>query len=182
MGRLITAFRIFFRALFNQPVAEQVERILSGTNLPAPPAAVEKPAAPVSPPPPKPSSPSDALVLLAALQREARLLDFLKEDLSGYADEQIGAAVREVHRDSAKVLDRFFALKPILAAPEESPVDLPADYDAARFRLSGKVAGAGPYHGTLRHHGWEAGKCEIPTYTGSPGGAKVVAPAEVEIG
>ncbi len=183
MGRLITAFRSFFRALFDQTVAEQIERVLSGASLPAPPVA-ERPAAPASPPPPKPKppAPSDALVLLAALQREARLLDFLKEDLSGYADEQIGAAVREVHRDSAKVLDRFFALRPILSAPEESPVDLPADYDAARFRLSGKVAGAGPTHGTLRHHGWEAGKCEIPTYTGSADSVKIIAPAEIEIG
>ena len=181
MGRLITAIRIFFRALFDGSAAEQAERILTGQGLPAP-ASAEKPLAAASPAPAKSPAVSDALVLLAALQREARLLDFLKEDLSDYSDDQIGAAVREVHRDSIKVLDRCFALKPILVQEEESPVELPADFDAQRFRLSGKVAGAGPYQGTLRHHGWEAGKCDIPTYTGSAQSAKVIAPAEVEIG
>ena len=33
----------------------------------------------------------DALSLLAVLQREARLLDFLKEPVEGYSDAQVGA-------------------------------------------------------------------------------------------
>src|SRR5207253_6846543 len=36
-----------------------------------------------------------AVQLLAILQREGRLLDFLQEDVDGYADAQIGAAVRD---------------------------------------------------------------------------------------
>lgn len=183
MGRLITAIRVFFRTLFDASLAEQVARMLSGQALPVP-APVDKPAA--AAPPLAPSLPlsaqSEALTLLAALQREGRLLDFLKEDLANYSDEQIGAAVREVHRDSGKVLDRFFVVKPVIVAEEGSPVDVPADFDAGRFRLSGKVSGAGPYRGTLRHHGWEAGKCDVPTYTGSKASANIIAPAEVEIG
>ena len=56
--------------------------------------------------------------MLAALQRESRLVDFLQEDFSGYSDDQIGAAVREVQRDSQKVIEHFFALRPIVAAEE----------------------------------------------------------------
>ena len=130
---------------------------------------------------PKPPTQSEALTLLATLQREARLVDFLQEDLAGYSDEQIGAAVREVQRDSGQVIQRLFALRPILAEEEGGTVDLPAEFDAGRFRLTGKVAGSGPYRGVVQHHGWEATKCELPSYTGSPAAAKTIAPAEVEI-
>jgi hypothetical protein len=42
---------------------------------------------------------SEALNLLAAMQREARFVDFIREPLDGYSDAQIGAAARTVHRD-----------------------------------------------------------------------------------
>jgi len=38
--------------------------------------------------------------ILSVLQRDARLVDFLMEDLSGDADEQVGAAVRDVQVQS----------------------------------------------------------------------------------
>ena len=31
------------------------------------------------------------------------------------------------------------------------------------------------------HHGWEAAKCEVPTWSGGKEAALVVAPAEVEV-
>lgn len=183
MGQISTAFRAFFKAIFDAQAARQIEFALSGKALPAP-QPVETPAAPPPKPvaAPKPPAQSEALTLLAALQREARLIDFLQEDLSGYADEQIGAAVREVQRDSQKVIARFFSLRPILTADEGAPVDVSADLDPGKYRLTGKVSGSPPHRGTLQHHGWEATKCELPSYTGSAAAAKVVAPAEVEIG
>ena len=52
-----------------------------------------------SPPPPKPpppartAQPSDgALQTWGILQRDARLVDFLMEDISAYSDDQVGAA------------------------------------------------------------------------------------------
>ena len=121
------------------------------------------------------------MTLLATLQREARLVDFLKEDLTGYTDDQVGAAVRAIHQDAAKVLDRLFDIQPVIADEEGARVEVPTGFDAARYRLTGKVTGAAPFHGTLRHHGWEAGKCELPQFTGSETGAKMIAPAEVEV-
>ncbi len=121
-----------------------------------------------------------AVTLLAALQREARLIDFLQEDLAGYADEQIGSAVRDVHRDSRKVLDRLFGLRPIVAGDEGSSVEIASLSDPGKFRLTGKGAGGSPQRGTLQHHGWEAARCELPQYTGSATGAMVIAPAEIE--
>ena len=187
MGRVSTAFRAFFGSLFNGDTAARVSQVLSAKGLPAPlpvaapPAPEQKPVEIKKPEPKKPTQ-SEAITLLATLQREARLVDFLKEDLSGYADEQVGAAVRAIQRDSAKVLDRFFALQPVVADEEGAKVNVPAGFDAARYRLTGKVAGDAPFVGTLQHHGWEATKCELPQFTGSDSAAKTVAPAEVEVG
>lgn len=182
MGRVTTAFRAFFGALFNAEKAERIETALVGTTAPAVPTiqvAVTTPK-----PPPEPSKPrqSEAVTLLATLQRESRLVDFLKEDLTGYADEQIGAAVREIQRDAGKVLERLFALRPMVSDSEGAPIEVPAGFDAGRYRLTGNIGSTGPYRGTLQHHGWEATACNLPTYTGSDSAAKTVAPAEVEVG
>ena len=47
---------------------------------------------------------SDAITLLAALQREARFVDLVQEPLGEYSDDQIGAAARDVLRDCREVL------------------------------------------------------------------------------
>lgn len=115
------------------------------------------------------------------LQREARLVDFLQEPIAGYSDDQIGAAVRDVHRDSAAVLERVFGLQPVHSAEEGGQVDLPDDFDASRYRLTGNVKDQPPYRGQLAHHGWEATRTALPEWTGGAAGANVVAPAVVEI-
>jgi hypothetical protein len=184
MGRVTAAVRVFFKTLFDGPTAERVAALLRGEPaLPAPsagPASAPAPAPQVITPPAKPQV-SDAVLLLAALQREARLVDFLQEDLTAYADDQIGAAVREIHRDAGKVLARLFALQPIAAGEDGSAIDVPAGFDAGRFRLTGKVTGAPPFRGTLRHHGWEVTQLKLPTFTGSEDAARTIAPAEVEV-
>src|SRR5262249_23557231 len=40
---------------------------------------------------------ASALTLLAAFQREGRLVDFLQQEIAGFSDEEIGAAARVVH-------------------------------------------------------------------------------------
>jgi hypothetical protein len=180
MGRLLLAFRAFFRTLFDPALAPSVERLLS-TEKPVEPALPQPSPAPVRPVEPPAPKQNPAVTLLATFQREARLIDFLREDLTAYSDEQIGAAVREVHRDAAKVLDRVFDLQPVVTAAEGAAIDVPAGFDAGRFRLTGKVSGSAPYRGALRHHGWQALRCDLPTYTGTTSAAQTIAPAEVEI-
>jgi hypothetical protein len=72
------------------------------------PSAVAEPAKPqpkqdAKKPAAAPRPRSEALTLLATLQREARFVDFIKESLEGYSDAQIGAVARDVHRDCGKV-------------------------------------------------------------------------------
>lgn len=169
-----TAFRAFWRALTDDGFSQRVGSLLEG----APPAVAPTPTVAVTP---KAPERSDALTLLAALQREGRLVDFLKEPIAGYSDAQIGAAVRDIHRDCVAVLDRVFALKPLLDQADASPVEVPSGFDAGKYRLTGKVAGQPPYRGTLRHPGWVATQIQLPEWSGQAASANVVAPAEVEI-
>jgi hypothetical protein len=178
MGRIGLAFRAFFAILFKAEAAERVRPALAGEG--AKPAVAEKPPAAPAPKPPR-NTCSEALLLLAALQREARLVDFLKEPIDGYTDDQVGAAVREIHRECGKVLDRVFALERIRTEDEGAEVEIPAGYDAARFRLTGNVGDQPPFRGRLVHHGWAATTCNLPTFAGKDDAANVIAPAEVEV-
>lgn len=186
MSRFFLAIQVWWRTLVDAEFGRQVALLLSGQ--PAPPATpavtppvLTKPEPPAQKQPEAPKSPqrSDALTLLATLQREARLVDFLKESIGEYSDAQIGAAVRDIHRDSAGVLDRLFKIRPIEAQEEGAEVQVPAEAD--RYRLIGTVRGAPPHRGRLVHHGWEAAKCEIPEWSGSTVASKVIAPAEVDL-
>ena len=189
--RLWLAIKIFFQALFSGPRARQVAQLLAAPASAAqPPAATAPrvtaqsaatPAAEFNPQPPAKPSRSDALTLLSALQREARFVDFVKETLDGYSDAQVGAAARDVHRDCGAVLERFFAFKPLCHEPEGVEIVVPPGFDASRFQLTGNVAGDGPYRGYLVHHGWEAGRCELPTWNGNASAARIIAATEVEV-
>jgi hypothetical protein len=173
------AFRVFFAALFDATVAKRLQQALAG-----PPPVEPKPAPVESKPiiPAKPKSRSEALTLLAALQRDARFLDIVQEPLGTYSDAQVGAAARDVLRNSAAVLERFFGLQPLLSQDEGSEVEVPRGYDPQRFRLVGNVSGEPPFRGQLVHHGWLASKCELPAWSGSSESAQIVAPVEVELG
>ena len=181
--RFFLALRVFFAALFSASVADQVRTVLQRRGLPAPepkPEKQERPAPVVRETAKKPLR-SEALTLLATLQREARLVDLVQESLDEYTDEQVGAAARDVLRSCRSVLDRLFDLQPVVRDSEGSPIDLPAGFDTGRYRLTGNISGQAPFRGSLMHHGWEAGKCDVPAWSGSGEAARVVAPAEIEL-
>lgn len=176
MRRILLAVRVFFGILFSSATARRIEEALAAGD--ARPASPPKPK---EPPKPKPPARSDALTLLSTLQREARFVDFIKEPLGGYGDAQIGAAARDVHRECAAVLDRLFGLKPVVSQQEGAELDVPAGFDAGRYRLTGNVTGEPPFRGRMVHHGWEATTCRLPAWSGTATAARVVAPVEVEL-
>jgi hypothetical protein len=178
MRRLIVAIRAFFRTLCSGEVAIRVEAALAREASP-PAASTEPPKAEAK----KPAQPgrSDAITLLAALQREARFVDFIQESLAEFSDAQIGSVVRDVHRECGKALERWFALAPLDPREQGTTVDVPAGFDPARCRLVGAVMGEPPFSGVLVHHGWEATKCDLPSWSGRPESVRAIAPAEVEM-
>jgi hypothetical protein len=121
-----------------------------------------------------------AIQMLALLQRDGRLIDFLTEDVSPYPDAQLGAAVRTIQESSRQVLERYVKLEPIIASDEDHPVTLEAGFDPACIKVIGKVTGKPPLRGLLRHRGWRATQVNLPSLP-EGAGRSVVAPAEVEI-
>lgn len=116
------------------------------------------------------------LRLLYILQKNGRLIDFLKEDISSFSDEEVGAAVRKIHAESRKALEESVCLRPLFPDDEGSEVIVPEGYDRAHIKVTGKVKGSAPYKGILRHKGWKAERAELEGI-----GSRVVCPAEVEI-
>jgi hypothetical protein len=173
--RVKYAFRTFFSILDHSRIPEDVAAGLGAT---APTASTTQ-AVPPKPAAPGPEPPHRAVQMLALLQRDGRLVDFLMEDLSAYQDAQVGAAVRDVHAGCRQALTRYFTLEPVMADDEGQSVTVERDADAARIKVIGNITGQPPYRGVLRHRGWQASRIELPPVPAS--GRAVVAPAEVEI-
>jgi hypothetical protein len=189
--RLPLALSNLFRILFDGAWAARVQALDTPSSAgpttgptSAPSAPVATPPAPPAPPPapPAPShAPTDsALQLLALLQRDARLIDFTQEDLSAYADADIGAAARVVHEGCRKVLAEHFSLQAVRSEAEGSRITLASGFDANSVRLTGNVVGSAPFSGTLSHPGWRVATINLPKL--APGfDTRILAPAEVEL-
>ena len=120
-----------------------------------------------------------ALRLLALLQQEGRLIDFLEEDIAPYDDAQVGAAVRAIHAGCRKALHERMQITRIFAEEDGAAVEVAAGFDAGAVRLTGNVHGQPPFRGTLQHGGWRAGDLALPRTAGVD--PAILAPAEVEI-
>lgn len=120
------------------------------------------------------------LLLLSLLQREGRLVDFLRQDVASFSDEDIGAAARVVHAGCRKALDEHATIAVVQDAEENATVEVPVGYDPSSFKLVGNVKGEAPFTGKLRHRGWRAARLTLPDpVTGHD--VRVLAPAEVEL-
>ena len=164
-GRIGLAYHAFRRTLGDTRFAEKITPLLESTET--------KLSGP-----PKPSG--APLRMLAVLQREGRLLDFLLEDIKAYSDEQVGAAVRDIHRQCQAALSEHLALEPVLPKEEGAAIEVPPGFNPAAIRLTGNVTGQPPFKGTLRHHGWRVKEIML---TAPPEGQDefILMPAEVEL-
>jgi Domain of unknown function (DUF2760) len=165
VGHLGLGLRALRRTLRDPAFAGQVQALLT-----PPPPKEEKP--------PKPSG--APLRLVALLQREGRLLDFLLEDIQAYPDAQVGAAVRDIHQKCQAALKEHLVLEPVLPRAEGETVEVPPGFDPAAIRLTGNVTGQPPFRGTLQHHGWRVRELKLAP---PPEGQDefIVMPAEVEL-
>jgi hypothetical protein len=171
------AIRAFFAALFDREKAGQIERVLAGT----PALADQRIETTTAPEPPRSAQPRKsrdaAVTLLATLQREARLIDLIREDLAQYSDAQVGSAARPCLLQCAGILDRLFDLQPLVDANEGESVEVQADASPMRYQWIGEGSAN---TGKLVHHGWKVTKVEVPKWTGNDVDAEVVAPAQVQ--
>ncbi|WP_322104340.1 DUF2760 domain-containing protein [Paraburkholderia sp. J41] len=196
-GRVSVALGSFFAILGDGELAANVRRLREGASLSSAPAAAPAPAAaapvakpetpPVAKPAPQPaptvikeSSPDAALQLLGLLQRNARFVDFVEEEIKGYSDADIGAAARIVHEGCRATLRDHFTIRPVRSEAEGARITLAPGFDAAAVRLTGNVVGEAPFTGSLTHRGWRVEEVKLPQLVKTHD-ARIVAPAEVEL-
>ena len=173
--RVSYAFRCFFSLLFGREIPQDIVLALA-----APVAAPTTPTKKLTVEKPPAESFDRAIQMLALLQRDGRLIDFLQEDVSPYPDGQLGAAVRSIHSSCRQVLDRYMKLEEIISSEEDQPVTVPAGFDPAAVKLVGNVVGEPPIKGLLRHRGWRVKEVSLPSPPQGAGRA-IIAPAEVEV-
>ena len=191
VGLILTLVLWFVIQLLGGRLLEQVAQRTLATVPKAEP--VEKPRTAPKPEPVKETPKLDpapllargakagAVQMLAILQRQGRLVDFLQEDLSAFADDQIGAAVRSIHEGCKQALNQHVTLEPIYREDEGSRITVPAGFDPEAVRLSGNVIGDPPFTGELRHRGWRVATIDLPKRMNEGEDLPVVAAAEVEV-
>jgi hypothetical protein len=173
LSRISFAFRSSFAILFGDGLPADIAGAFGYVR----PSDV-KPAAPPKPAQPEIKTSDGALQMLAILQRDARLIDFLMEDISAYSDDQVGAAVRSLHEQSRAALGRYITLTPVIDGVEHTVTKVETR-DPNAVKLLGNVPADGKVtQGVLRHKGWKVERVELPKTSGS---VQVLAPAEVEI-
>ncbi len=168
--RIVTAFKAFFKALFNKEFANKLALLLTDHEV-----VQETPSSGV------PSLCPGAVGILALLQREGRLIDFLQEDLENVPDAQVGAVVKStVYRGCRKAIQEYLVLEPIRTEEEGLEITVEAGFDPGAVRLVGKVEGDPPFKGVLRHKGWRLQKANLPQ-SAQDEDSDVICPAEVEL-
>ncbi len=180
--RVAIAFRCFFSILFHGEIPNDIvrQRVTPTDQVPPVPAAQASVSRPKEMERPAPEAFDRAVQMLALLQRDGRLIDFLTENISPYPDAQLGAAVRTIHEACRKVLDNYVKLEPILNSEEGQPVTVQGGFDPAAIKLLGNVRGEPPIRGVLRHKGWHVKEVNLPPLP-QGSGRMVIAPAEVEL-
>lgn len=191
---LLSRLALAVSVLFQPALAARLRDLRDGVAEPAPapqpapapvtvtaPEPAPAPAPAAAPAPQLRTAPHEAaLQLLGLLQRDARFIDFIEEDVKAYSDADIGAAARVVHEGCRKVLREHFSLEPLRSENEGSRITLPAGFDAAAVRVTGNVVGKAPFTGTLSHRGWRVTDTRLPQLAAGHDAA-IVAQAEVEL-
>ncbi len=177
LGKASWGLNVAGRSNLDPGFADKVNALMGGT----------VPQSPVVPPPPAPTPKSvvvkptgEPLRLLALLQSEARIIDFLLEDIGSFEDAQVGQAVRDIHRKAQAVLKQHLVLEPIVSGAEGEKVTVPAGFDPSAIRVLGNVTGQPPYTGEVQHPGWRVRELKLsPLPAGQD--AFVIQPAEVQL-
>lgn len=185
LSRISLAFGTFFSIISDSQFAARVQDLRDGVQRSEPsapaPASAPAPVAPKTPVVPlREAAPDGALQLLGLLQREARFIDFIQEDVAAYADADVGSAARVVHEGCRKVLRDNFTISPVRTEAEGSRITLAEGFDAAAIRITGNVVGQPPFKGSITHRGWRVDETRLPKLA-SGHELHIVAPAEVEL-
>jgi hypothetical protein len=167
VGRAFLGLSVAGRASADPAFAAKLDELMDAAS--APPKPTE---------PPKPSG--EPLRLLALLQSEARLVDFLMEDISGANDAQVGQAVRDIHRKAQQAIKQHLTIEAVLPQTEGEQVTVQPGFDPSAVRVVGNVTGQPPFTGELQHPGWKVKDIRLPSRAEGQD-LFVLQPAEVQL-
>ena len=167
MNKLVIAFNCFFKILFNRIFYENVKNLIMSDKAKELEDRGDK-------------EQFKATRILTILQRDARFIDFLKENLDTATDEQIGAVARNIHKDCKKALDSYLTIEEVIKKEEGSNITVEKGFDPSVISLTGNVSGDPPFCGTLRHHGWKVKEIKLAPLPKSID-QSIIQPAEVEL-
>jgi hypothetical protein len=168
VGRAFWGLTVAGRANLDPTLTGKIDAVLGG-------------ATPAAPPPPAPKKPSgEPLRVLALLQSEARLIDFLMEDISGASAEQVGNAVKDIHHKARQALNQHLVIDTVLTAKEGESVTLQPGFDPSAVRVVGNVTGQPPFTGEVQHPGWTVREIKLPAVAEGQD-PMVLQPAEVQL-
>ena len=164
MGRIGKAFKAFF-AVLNRgedavKIREEIKKIDDKS------ASIENRA--------------DCVDLLYQFQEKARFIDFLLEDIKNYSDEQVGSAVRNIHKDCREMIFEYFKLVPVIDGKEGDKYEVEEGYSPFSIKIIGEISGEPPYKGEIQHPGWKVESVTLPPRSGESD-PDIVSPAEIEI-
>ena len=168
VGRASWGLTVAGRANADPALAARLDEVLGNAPL--------APAKPTGPP--KPSG--EPLRLLALLQSEARLVDFLMEDIAAASDAQVGQAVRDIHRKAQATLKQHLTIDTVLSGAEGDKVTVQPGFDPSAVRVVGNVTGQPPFAGEVQHPGWKVKELKLPAQAEGQD-PFVLQPAEVQL-
>ena len=173
MKRLMLAFKAFWLVLKGKELLEKLPEPKDNKKIESPKKSDQRNTG-------IDSFENGAVYTLVLLQREGRLIDFLQEKIDNYTDEQIGTAVRQIHKNCNTVLSTYYQVSPILEGAEGVELAFEKKLDPSMITLSGKLPVSTPFRGTLRHKGWKVSKLHFPSRSDVVN-PQVIHAAEVEV-
>jgi hypothetical protein len=120
---------------------------------------------------------SEAITLLALLQRRAGLVDLIYEDLDELTDDQIGRMARDVLDQAHRCLEECLELTTLVEQIEGELIDIPDSASPNRWNMVGDSSSSA---GRVIHPGWIANKLQLPGWRGSQENAFVIAQVKVD--
>lgn len=130
---------------------------------------------------------SEAIELLAALQREARFIDFIKDDLSdtNCSRDTLFEVVKMVHDRCAETCEKYFAIRPLVGEIKQGASKAPKgdsaqEKNTTQLKSTTEDTNSQP-NKRIIHPGWHATRCDLPVWQGDKKDEFILAPREYEV-
>ena len=120
-----------------------------------------------------------AYYLLEKLQEEGRLLDFCRQPIDEFTDEQVGMASRVVHAGIARAIKKLGTLEPLSSEAEGSRIQI-NEFPNEQIEIDG-VTSTPPQHATLIHPGWRMTALQLPYHANAKPHSGIIARIKVEV-